>query len=54
MDAVPDRTLLKKIRRADKLSKMAVIAAADALADSGIDAAENGSALFWPPPLAPT
>jgi 3-oxoacyl-[acyl-carrier-protein] synthase II len=36
LDAVPDRTLLKKIRRADKLSKMAVLAAADALADSGI------------------
>lgn len=36
LDAAPDRTLLKKIRRADKLSKMAVLAAADALADSGI------------------
>lgn len=36
LGAVPDRTLLKKIRRADKLSKMAVLAAADALADSGI------------------
>jgi len=36
LDAVPDRTLLKKIRRADKLSKMSVLAAADALADSGI------------------
>ena len=36
LDAVPDRTLLKKIRRADKLSKMCVLAAADALADSGI------------------
>ena len=36
LDAVPDRSLLKKIRRADKLSKMSVLAAADALADSGI------------------
>lgn len=36
LDAVPDRTLLKKLRRADKLSKMAVLAAADALVDSGI------------------
>ena len=36
LDAVPDRTLLKKIRRADKLSKMSVLAAADAIADCGI------------------
>jgi 3-oxoacyl-[acyl-carrier-protein] synthase II len=36
LDAVQDRTLLKKLRRADKLSKMSVLAAADALADSGI------------------
>ncbi len=36
LDSVTDRTLLKRIRRADKLSKMAVLAAADALADSGI------------------
>jgi 3-oxoacyl-[acyl-carrier-protein] synthase II len=36
LDAVPDRTLLKKIRRADKLSKMCVLAASDALADSDI------------------
>jgi 3-oxoacyl-[acyl-carrier-protein] synthase II len=36
LDSVPDRTLLKKLRRADKLSKMSVLAAADALADSGI------------------
>jgi 3-oxoacyl-[acyl-carrier-protein] synthase II len=36
LDAVPDRTLLKKLRRADKLSKMSVLAAAEALADSGI------------------
>lgn len=37
LNAVPDRTLLKKIRRADKVAKMAVLAAADALADSGIE-----------------
>lgn len=37
LDLVPDRTLLKKLRRADKLSKMAVVTAADALADSGIN-----------------
>lgn len=36
LDAAPDRTLLKKLRRADKLSKMSVLAAADALADSGL------------------
>lgn len=36
LDAVPDRSLLKKIRRADKLSKMSVLAAAGAVADSGI------------------
>lgn len=33
---LPDRTLLKKIRRSDAVSKMSVLAAADALADSGI------------------
>jgi 3-oxoacyl-[acyl-carrier-protein] synthase II len=37
LDAAPDKTLLKQNRRADKLSKMAVLAAADALANSGID-----------------
>ncbi|NVN91099.1 MAG: beta-ketoacyl synthase chain length factor [Desulfuromonadales bacterium] len=41
LDRVPDRTLLKKIRRADKLSKMCVLAAADALADSGIQELGN-------------
>jgi 3-oxoacyl-[acyl-carrier-protein] synthase II len=35
-DMVPDKKLLKQLRRADKLSKMAVLAAADALADSGL------------------
>ena len=33
---ISDRTLLKNMRRADKLSKMAVVAASDALAGSGI------------------
>ena len=33
-DMVPDKRLLKQLRRADKLSKMAVLAAADAMADS--------------------
>jgi 3-oxoacyl-[acyl-carrier-protein] synthase II len=37
LDAITDKTLLKKIRRSDKLSKMCVLAAADALADSGIE-----------------
>ncbi|MBI4847352.1 MAG: beta-ketoacyl synthase chain length factor [Nitrospirae bacterium] len=32
-----DKSLLKKMRRADKLSKMAVLAAADALENSGIE-----------------
>jgi 3-oxoacyl-[acyl-carrier-protein] synthase II len=36
LDALPDKTLLKKIRRSDAVSKMTVLAAADALADSGI------------------
>ena len=36
-----DRLLLKKMRRADKLSKMAVLAAADALQDSGVESAGN-------------
>jgi len=33
---ISDRTLLKNMRRADKLSKMAVVAASDALESSGI------------------
>jgi 3-oxoacyl-[acyl-carrier-protein] synthase II len=37
LDAMPDKTLLKKIRRSDKLSKMSVLAAAGALTDSGIE-----------------
>lgn len=40
LGAVPDKTLLKKIRRADKLSKMSVLAAAEAMKDGGIDSAQ--------------
>jgi len=36
-DTLKDKNLLKKIRRSDKFSKMAVLAAADALSDSGAD-----------------
>lgn len=36
-DSLPDKTLLKKVRRADHLSKMTVLAAADALADARMD-----------------
>jgi 3-oxoacyl-[acyl-carrier-protein] synthase II len=36
LDTVRDKSALKKIRRSDKLSKMSVLAAVDALADSGI------------------
>jgi len=35
-DTVADKGMLKKIRRADKLSKMSVVAAAAAVSDSGI------------------
>lgn len=37
LENIPDRTLLKKMRRSDKFSKMAVLAAADALKNSGIE-----------------
>jgi len=36
LDDVPYKTILKKIRRADRLSKMAVLGAADAIKDCGI------------------
>ncbi len=36
-ETISDRTLLKKMRRADKLSKMAVLAASDALANSEVE-----------------
>jgi 3-oxoacyl-[acyl-carrier-protein] synthase II len=36
-NSVPDKTLLKKIRRSDAVSKMSVLAAQNALADSGIE-----------------
>jgi 3-oxoacyl-[acyl-carrier-protein] synthase II len=35
-DSVPDKSMIKKIRRADKLSKMSVVAAAAAVSDSRI------------------
>lgn len=35
--AISDKTLLRKMRRSDKLSKMAVLAASDALESSGIE-----------------
>lgn len=41
LDAAPDKNLLKKIRRADRLSKMAVLAAAEALRDSGISGVQR-------------
>ncbi len=40
LERIQDKTVLKKLRRSDKLSKMAVMAAIDALADSGL--AEEG------------
>lgn len=36
LERIEDRTVLKKLRRADKLSKMAVLAAMDAVIDSGL------------------
>ncbi len=43
LEAAADKTLLKKIRRSDKLSKMAVLAAAEAVRDGGMaDRAELG------------
>jgi 3-oxoacyl-[acyl-carrier-protein] synthase II len=41
-EAAPDKALLRKLRRADKLSKMAVLAATAALADSGLDEDARG------------
>lgn len=38
---IADKVLLKKIRRADKLSKMAVLAASDAVHDSGVESIRN-------------
>lgn len=36
-DDVPDKSLLKSLRRADRLSKMSVLAASAAVADSGLE-----------------
>lgn len=41
-EQVPDKALLRKLRRADKFSKMTVLAAAEALADSGLDETARG------------
>ncbi|MDO8303524.1 MAG: beta-ketoacyl synthase N-terminal-like domain-containing protein, partial [Sedimentisphaerales bacterium] len=40
-DTISDKILLRKMRRADKLSRMAVIAAADALENSGMENANK-------------
>jgi 3-oxoacyl-[acyl-carrier-protein] synthase II len=41
LERVQDKAVLKKLRRSDKLSKMAVLAAADAFADSRLGAEEK-------------
>lgn len=41
-----DKVLLKKIRRADRFSKMAVIAASDAIKDSGVDINKNRTGII--------
>lgn len=41
-EALQDRSVLKGMRRADRLSKMAVIAASDALTDSGLASIDRG------------
>ncbi len=42
LERIQDKSALKKLRRADKLSKMAVLAATDAVLDSGLGDAERG------------
>jgi 3-oxoacyl-[acyl-carrier-protein] synthase II len=37
LERIQDRAILKKLRRSDKLSKMAVLAASDAVAESGLE-----------------
>lgn len=41
-----DKVLFKKMRRADRFSKMAVIAAADAIKDSGVDISKNRTGII--------
>jgi 3-oxoacyl-[acyl-carrier-protein] synthase II len=41
LDRIQDKSVFKKLRRADKLSKMAVLAATDAVLDSGLGGAER-------------
>ncbi|PKL52629.1 MAG: hypothetical protein CVV37_00065 [Nitrospira bacterium HGW-Nitrospira-1] len=43
---IADKVLLKKMRRADKLSKMAVLAASDAIKDSGVDINKNRTGII--------
>ncbi len=41
LERIRDKTVLRKLRRSDKLSKMAVLAATDAVADSGLGEGEK-------------
>src|SRR5574337_325348 len=41
LERIQDKAILKKLRRSDKLSKMAVLAATDAIADSGLGEQET-------------
>jgi 3-oxoacyl-[acyl-carrier-protein] synthase II len=44
-NTIKDRAVLKKMRRADRFSKMAVLAAFDAVRDSGVAIGEGGASL---------
>jgi 3-oxoacyl-[acyl-carrier-protein] synthase II len=44
-ETLKDKTILRKLRRADRFSKMAVLAACDAVKDSGIVLEEGGTSL---------
>jgi 3-oxoacyl-[acyl-carrier-protein] synthase II len=43
---IADKVLLKKMRRADKFSKMAVVAASDAFHDSGVENSKNRTGII--------
>ena len=43
---IEDKVLFKKMRRADKFSKMSVIAASDAIKDSGVDINKNRTGII--------
>jgi 3-oxoacyl-[acyl-carrier-protein] synthase II len=45
-ETLSDKVLMKKMRRADKFSKMAVVAASDALKDSGVENAKNRTGII--------